>query len=262
MLDRYAAKGLAGEPLDGLVIDAHGHLGEMPSFPLVTQALDRLVAGMDRLGVRVMAVSATPALFNHAARGNRLVDTALRAYPDRFFGYMAADIGYPARIVPELERCLAGGFRGVKIWSYGEVSGIPYDHPNYRLIFEFADAHCLPVLAHTWGGELAQLEPAIRRYPGITWLLAHAACTDRGGYVRLARQYPNVYLELCFSPCPRGLVERLVEDGVADRLVWGTDAIFMGAAQQLGRVLFAQIPEDTKADIIGRNAARALEIAG
>jgi len=261
MSDPFAERGFRGLPIDCCpVIDAHGHLGECPSIALVDSAVEPLLRSMDRLGVNMTAISAVPALLGDAARGNRLVEAAVRAHPDRFFGYMAADAGYPERIQPELERGLAGGCRGVKVWSYGDRPGLPYDHVHYLPIFEFAQAHRLPVLAHTWGAELDQLEPAILRYPDITWLLAHTGSVDLWKYLRLGKTYPNVYLELCFSPSPRGLVEELVGEGLAEKLVWGSDAVFISAAQQLGRVLFAQISVGDKARILGGNAMRALRI--
>ena len=259
MSDPFLERGFRGLPIDCCpVIDAHGHLGECPSIALVDSTAASLLRAMDRMGIRMTAVSAVPALMGDAAYGNRLVEAAVRAHPDRFFGYMAADAGYPERIIPELERSLAGGCRGVKVWSSGERSGLPYDHVNYLPIFEFAQAHRLPVLAHTWGAELDQLEPAILRYPDITWLLAHTGSVDKPKYLRLGKLYPNVYLELCFSAAPRGLVEELVGEGLAEKLVWGSDAVFMSATQQIGRVLFAQIPPEDKARILGGNAMRAL----
>jgi len=262
MSDPFAEKGFAGAPIDLCpVIDAHGHLGEVPTMALVDRSLPSLVRAMDRMGVDLIAVSALPAIFGDATRGNRLVEEAVRAYPGRFFGYLTVDIGYPERILSEMERSLAGGCRGVKIYSYSVRPGLPYDHVNYIPIFEFANAHRLPVLAHTWGAELDQLEPAIRRYPAITWLLAHTGCMETLKYARLGKDYPNVYLELCYSPSPRGLVEELVTEGLADKLVWGSDSVFMSAAQQLGRVLFAQISPEDKARILGANARRALGIA-
>ena len=256
--DAYIDAVYTRRPLPGDIIDAHAHLGPDACIPNVTHDLDRIVEGMDRLGARCMCVSAIPALYGDAGRGNRLVETAFRKYPRRFFGYMCADIGYPERILRELERCLAAGFRGVKVWSGGARPGLPYDHANYREVFAFAAGHRLPVLAHTWGGELEQLEPFVKQYPQVNWLLAHTASNLKADYIRLGQQYPNVYLELCFSPCPRGLVEELVAAGLEDKLLWGSDAIFMDGAQQIGRVVFAQIAAAQKAKILGQNAARVL----
>ncbi len=258
--DSFAARGFAGQPIDHcLVVDAHAHLGPIPGFPCVDPSLDALVEHLDALGVDVFCPSAVPGIMGYARRGNDIVIDATRRYPKRIFGYMMADIGYPDRITPELERCLEAGLRAVKIWSYGSIPGHPYDHPNYVKIYEFARQHGLPVLAHTFSvDELAQLEKRIVDYPTVDFMLAHAGAADRERYVELASEHANVYLETCMSASPRGLVEYFVGQGLAPKVLWGSDAPFMGEEQQLGRVLFAQISEADKRMILGQNAARVL----
>lgn len=258
--DLFELRARAGLPMDHcLVIDAHGHLGLGVQFPLPDTSLETVVAVMDRLGIDLLAVSSLQALSGDACRGNRIVEQAISRFPDRFFGYMALDIGYPERVVPEMERCLQAGFRGVKVHCGGRP-GVPYNDARYGPVFCFAEEHRLPVLAHTWGANLDELEPLIGRYPHINWLMAHTGSQQKEKYIRLAREYPSVYLETCLSTCPRGLIEELVDEGLADKLVWGSDMIFMGAAQQLGRVAFARIPPADKEKILGLNARRALRL--
>jgi predicted TIM-barrel fold metal-dependent hydrolase len=107
---------------------------------------------------------------------------------------------------------------------------------------------------------LGDLEQQFERYPRVTFVMAHTASCGAAPYIRLAQTYPNVYIETCFSICPRGLFETLVRAGVTDKVLWGTDQYFMDASQQLGRVVLAQIPESDKRKILGANAARALGI--
>lgn len=260
--DSFTEKAFTGQALDDcLVIDAHGHIGEIPFNPMVSTVIDSVVELMDRVGIDLFCVSATPAVFGGAGRGNDLVSAALQRHPGRVFGYMALDMGYADRILPEMERCLAAGFKGYKIHSHGLYPEITYDHANYHRAFEFANEHHLPVLAHTWGMELDDLEASIGRYPNINWLMAHTGSAELEKYIRFGKEYPTVFLELCFSQCPRGLVERLVSEGLTHKVIWGSDAIFMGSPQQLGRVLFAQIPPEDKRAILGSNAARALRLS-
>ena len=251
--DYFERQAFAGAPLsEALVIDAHGHLGDDVAIPFVDTSPASLVATMDRMGVDISCVSSIPAIYGQSRRGNDEVLAAVGCFPERLFGYMVVDVGYPERIDHELWRCLAGGMRGVKIHS---VSGLPYDHANYAGVYEFAQSHRLPLLAHTWSdAELDQLEPSFARCPEVNFILGHAGAVAREHYVRLARDYDNVYLELCFSACPRGLVEYFVAAGMASRLLWGSDAIFMSAEQQLGRVVFARIAEADKRRILGENA--------
>lgn len=259
--DRFIKKCLKGKPIDFcLVIDAHGHLGRDARFTPPDISVESVVAAMDRIGIDIHCVSANPGIYGYAYRANAIVEEAIRAYPDRIFGYMLPDDNFPDQIIPEFEKCLRAGFRGIKIWSGTGLPTRRYNHPHYRPAFEFAAANHLPVLMHTWGDELDDLEPIIRQFPSVNMILAHAGSNQFDKYVRFAKEFPNVYLETCFSLSPRGMIEKFVQSGVVDRIVWGSDSTFMGAAQQIGRVLFAEISPEDKEKILGQNARKALNL--
>jgi uncharacterized protein len=254
--DLYEQHARVGQPLPGTIIDAHAHLGENPNFPIVASGPETLVATMDRIGVQLACVSGIPGCYGNATWGNKVIIEAVQRFPDRFFGYAMATVAYPEHIQTELETCWASGLRGTKIHSH---AGPAYDHANYQRLFELTNERALPLLAHTWGrSDLDPLEPQIKRYPDIKFLLGHSGAADREIYVRLAKEYPNVYLELCFSACPRRLVEYFVSEGLAERMLWGSDASFMSMEQQVGRVVFAQISTEDKRRLLGDNAARVL----
>ena len=257
--DHFQTAGRLGQPLrNEVVIDTHGHLGHAPDFPFVRPTAAALVASMDRLGVQLTCISSIPAIFGDAEYGNALVADAVRTFPERFFGYLVVDVGYPDKVATQLAHGLAAGFRGLKVWSYGARTGLPYNHPNYEPVFAFAEQHALPVLAHVFGPELDELEGYIKKYPRIRWLLAHIGSAELDKYMRFAREYPNVWVELCLSSCPRGLIEHLVAAGLEDKVLWGSDAVFLYQPSQLGRVHFAHYPVSAKRKILGLNARRAL----
>lgn len=257
--DLFQTAGRLGRPVTGeVLIDAHGHLGHGPDFPIVRPTAEALIASMDRLGIRLTCVSSIPAIFGDAEQGNALVAEAVRAHPDRFFGYLVVDVGYPEKVAAQLAGGIAAGFRGLKVWSYGARPGLPYNHPNYEPVFAYAHEQAMPVLAHVFGPELDELEGYIRKYPRIRWLLAHIGSAELEKYMHFARDYPTVWVELCLSSCPRGLVEHLVAAGLEDKVVWGSDAVFLDQASQLGRLLFAQVPVAAKRKILGLNACKVL----
>lgn len=111
------------------------------------------------------------------------------------------------------------------------------------------------MLAHGFGPEL---EGCFKCFPRIRWLLAHVGSAELETYMRFAREYPTVFVELCLSACPRGLVEHLVASGLEDKVVWGSDAALLDQASQFGRVALAQIPVEAKRKILGANARRVL----
>jgi predicted TIM-barrel fold metal-dependent hydrolase len=257
--DYFVQCGKAGTPVkDCLVIDAHGHLGQFHGFSCPDSSVETLIRCMDKMGIDRIYVSSMPAIQGLHREGNDQVLEAVGRYPDRICGYMAVSVGYPEMVLAELERCHKAGLRVVKIFNYAHVKGVPYDHPNYEIVYDFASEHRLSILAHTWGDSVTELESAFKKYPGINWLLAHTGCAALDLYVRAAKEHENVYLETCFSAAPRGMIETLVSRVPLHKIIWGSDQIFINAAHQLGRVLFAQISPAQKKAILGTNAARIL----
>lgn len=257
--DLFVEHGKAGTPLtDVFVADVHCHLGQTRDLRLLESSAESLVHSMDLLGVDVAAPSSLAACLGGLdVQGNDEVIDAVQRYPDRIFGYMVANPYYPKAAERELQRCLRAGMRGIKVHTHVHPR---YDDPGYDLVWEFAAEHGLPVLAHTWGEQISQLEPHFTRYPAVTWLLAHSGVADRESYSRVARQHPNVFLETCYSGSPRGLIEYFVREGLEDKVLWGSDTSFLSMAPQFGRVLFAKITPTQKAKILGLNARRVLQL--
>ncbi|MPM90999.1 hypothetical protein SDC9_138124 [bioreactor metagenome] len=250
-LTEYA---LAGLPLPGIVIDAHGHFGNETPFPLYDAGVPGLLAGMDRIGVDLFCVSPFLVLApGYARQANDQSLALLRKHPGRFYPYMIVDVAVQSGIVAEMERCLAGGLRAIKIHSYRSIS---YSHPNYELLYEFAGVHGLPVLAHAEDAEIVELTPMFDRFPATTFILAHAGCLKPEQYLRAAAGHENVFLETCVSQCTRGLIEYFVRHALGDKILWGSDCPLIQQDHQIGRVIFADIAEEDKIKILGANALR------
>ena len=71
-----------------------------------------------------------------------------------------------------------------------------------------------------------------------------------------ARRARNLYLDLTYSRNHTGLIEHFVKEVGADRLVWGSDEPLFSMSQQVGKILFARIPDADKKKILWDNGAR------
>ena len=246
----YARRGLR---LEGIaVFDAHAHVGRLAAIE--SPPLHEQVEEMDRLGIRLAAVSAALAIAGDLRRGNDAVADALRRYPGRFIGYCHVSANYPELMRPELERCFAlGGFRGIKVYQVGP----PYDSPLFEPAWQFARERRAPVLAHTWGGDLTGLDAAAEKNPDVSFLMGHSGSGFAyEPYIKAARRAPNLYLDLTYSREHTNMIEHFVEQVGADRIVWGTDAPIFSMAHQLSKVLFARIPDADKRKVLYETAAR------
>jgi hypothetical protein len=250
----YGRKGLK---LEGIpVCDIHAHIGH---FSLVgSPPLESQVREMDRIGIEVALVSSVEALHGDIAWGNDQVAEAARRYPGRFLGYCHVSAQYPDQMLPELERCFRNPvFRGIKVYQVGT----DFDHAHFDPVWAFARERRLPVLAHTWAGNLTGLDRAALRFPEVFFLMGHAGSGFAyQPYLDAARRAPNLVLDLTYSREHTNMIEHFVAEVGADRIVWGSDAPTFSMSQQVGKILFARIPDEAKRKILYGNAATLLRL--
>lgn len=248
--------------IDGTtVIDFHGHVGRWDRVgmrddaTLLLQAMD--AAGIDKL-----------CLFNifhpDGTTGNDLTARFVEQHPDRFIGFAYVSPLLPARMVPELERAIDDlHFTAIKL--YPPYTPWPLNQAQWHPIYRFADERGLAVLFHT-GTEpqayprfLADVAP---QYPNANFVAGHSGnvSPQREEAIAAAQAHPNVYLESCSTFRTPGVIEQLVAEAGADRVLFGSDAPLMDPRPQLGKIITAQISDAAKRAILGENARRLLRI--
>lgn len=73
------------------------------------------------------------------------------------------------------------------------------------------------------------------------------------------KKYPNVFAELTLTPVPLGVIEYMVAAVGDDRLLYGSDLPMRDPRQQLGWVVFSNLPLESKKRILGENAYKVVE---
>jgi len=256
-MSRLLELGRLGQPLPVAgITDMHGHLGRYAfAIPDLTPA--SVVRGMDRLGVARTVCSHMRCMSADIVRGNREVWAAMREFPGRILGYASVWPASARQVRDEVRWAVDHGFVGLKLHN---ANGFSYQAPAYEPAYAVANERHWPVLFHTWGEAkvLDEVRALARQYPDAVFLTAHAGCGNEEGYVQLARDCANVYLDPCLSRAPRGLFDRFAAAVGADRIVWGSDVLFLSQAQQLGRILGARISDADKRLILATNAGRML----
>ena len=254
----------AGEILkDELIIDCHAHMGPWFNFHIADDPWAAgMVAAMDTCGVDTLISAPHVAIGPDSPLGNSFVAEAVARFPGRIAGYCTVNPNYPAEeTVSELEKHVAhGNLIGIKI--HPSVHLHRADGDGYRPMWEWAQAHKVPVLSHTWENcpwcAPAKFVDLGKAYPDVPVLLGHSGGGASGNLVAVeaARQWENLYLDLTGSQLPYGILEIMVEKIGADRVLFGTDIPFVDIRPQIGYVTFARISDDDKRKILGLNTKR------
>ena len=92
----------------------------------------------------------------------------------------------------------------------------------------------------------------------MSLLLGHSLHGAWGEAVAIARESPNVYLELTAVLDDRGVLELFVAEGLSERLLFGTDLPWFDPHHGIGAVLSAEITDADRHNILHRNAERLL----
>jgi hypothetical protein len=160
----------------------------------------------------------------------------------------------------ELNRAAAGGPVGVKLLvSLKDSRG---SLRNSLAVIRAAAEKRLPVLIHTFHrvgskpGEitLAEFAALADACPSARMVAAHAGGRWREVLGILRGRAPNACVDISGSPPQQGMVEALVEDLGADRILFGSDFPCRSPASQIAKVLFAAILPRAKERIFYRNA--------
>lgn len=245
------------------IIDAHLHGGPYRAFHVMGGDGGGMVTEMNACGVDLGIVSSHCAIASDFRLGNNLTMQWVREHPDRLIGYCYVNPNYPALVEEELARCFATDcFRGIKI--HPELNGdYPMDGPNYRPMWRYAAEHRLPVLFHTYfgGDRLDVIERLAAEYETATFIVGHSALDlglDKSTAMALRR--PNMVLDITGPQRQNGVVEYLVAQVGAERILYGSDMPFIDLGTMVGALLHARISLADKEQIFWKTAARVFRL--
>lgn len=242
------------------VIDFHGHVGCWDRFRMDDDPA-KLLHAMDAAGIDVAC------MFNifhpDGTTGNDLTAKFVAKHPDRFVGFAYVSPRLPESMAPELIRAI-DELNFVAIKLYPPYTAWALHDPIWHPIYEFANERGLAVLFHT-GPEvqsapkfIAEIAP---HYPNANFVAGHAGNIPpyRDQAIAAAQAHPNVYLETCSTFRSPGVIERLVNEAGADRVLYGSDMPLMDPRPQIGKIITAQISDEAKRLVLGGNAQRLLK---
>jgi predicted TIM-barrel fold metal-dependent hydrolase len=197
---------------------------------------------------------------------------AYEASGGRLFYLLCYDPNYPRESRAAIEEARGTpGFVGLKI--HPVMHQMPPEDPAYEPAWSLAAEGGLPLVTHSWA--LSDYNPAQRfatcerfapyaeRFPQVTLILGHAGGRYAGhlAAARLGQACPNVHVDLSGDVYALGLVEWLVEQLGAERVLYGSDMNWIDPRTTLGRVLDADLTAEQKALVLGGTARRIFGVS-
>ncbi len=259
-----------------MIIDLHGHIGNINVAPFWAADANQLDTALDQCNVDWLCVSSAKSIMYDVHEGNADLAASLQN-SRRLLGYVVANPVFPDSI-SDLQLLREPKFVGVKI------------HPDYhgydigargvrRFLDEVADATPL-ILSHVScmpGTGFAAAEKVAEyagRHPRTNFILAHLAGIYQNplypyfpnleGLQRVAAMgLDNVYVDTAhhLMYVYPGVMDQAVSIMGADRLVFGTDMPLQGPAQSRFAIEIIQslpIPQADRDKILFGNARKLL----
>jgi hypothetical protein len=210
-----------------MIIDAHTHYGPW-YFPVENLDWEGFKRRLSGVGIEGAIISSSSAIVYDFREGNAELARLLIG-ESHYWGYVTVNFNYPEESLEELDRYLqdpqSSRFVGIKVHPL--LAAKSFDCPEGERIVEHSIRYQAPFLIHTFNSPLESPRNVLRlskAYPQALFILGHM-----GGYewevgIEVAKERPNVYLEVC-STCtdPRKL-RQAVEAIGPQRVLFGTDA--------------------------------------
>jgi predicted TIM-barrel fold metal-dependent hydrolase len=255
-----------GKPLnDILIIDAHSHMAhnEAQSVGNLWQrnsSISGMVERNKRIGVDKLLISSWLAIYADYVEGNAITLDAMKQFPEVVVGLAGFDPNYDVNWDTELEEAyIKQGFRGMK--PYQPRNGLPYNSPVYDKWYEFANKHHLFALMHMSPNFKAEMLDIAGRYQNITFILAHSGMSFAVAreHIEIAKKRSNCVLEITLTAVTFGVIEYLVKEVGADRVVYGTDQPMRDPIPQFGWVVYSHLTDEERKKILGTNMQKVLD---
>ncbi|MEG1515994.1 MAG: amidohydrolase family protein [Clostridia bacterium] len=249
------------------IIDAHMHLGASPDYLVPDQSLETLLHLMDRLEIERAISAHTLSLKDQYETGIALDRQAYEGSNGRIFSFFCFGPHHPQAALDTIRAHRAEPmFRGIKIHPSGAF--VDADSELYRPVWEIARALKLPILSHTWNisayhpsqksAFAGKFEKYVREYPDVTFIFGHSGGRYDGilEAVRIGKDNKNCCFDIAGDICGDGVLDYLVENLGADRILYGSDCYMIEQRPMLGVILGSNLSMADKEKILRYNALK------
>ena len=239
-----------------MIIDSHVHAGSSDTLRHSYDTFEDIrvsLRRMDECGIDKAVI--LPIGDDGFERHNRETAEIVGQHPDRLVGYAKVSQKQDAGRVEQMLRVAFEklGLRGLKL--HGDPT---------REIMEVMNHYRKPILADVYG-EVYGLRYVAEQYPAVPIIIAHMGKflgfdgAMRQTVLWLVRTYPNLYFDTS-SVDEHEWLERTVAEGLAHKMIFGSDGPDLHCGVELARIRFLHLAAEQEAMVLGGTIARLLGI--
>lgn len=254
-----------------MIIDSHAHLTDSAGVMQFDATLEGYMEHFDHIGCDYVIQ-----VLGQAIGGNivdEYIEKSIELYEKTNGRVLNYFFFHPARVEESLKYIEEyhdhPAFVGIKIhpsdnstWADDEV---------YRAVFEIAEKYDLPIMTHSWAltsnpkqkyATPLKFEKFVKEFPNVKFIMGHTGGRTPGikEAVEMGTRYKNLYYDIAGDIYNRKLIEYVVKNVGADKLMIGSDIAWFDLSFPIGMVMGADITSEEKEMIVGGNAARIFKI--
>ncbi|MFI8664772.1 amidohydrolase family protein [Rhodococcus qingshengii] len=234
--------------------------------------IELTLAAMDDGRVDIGLLSAWHAPREGALISNDEVAQWISAYPERFFGLAAVDLGKPMAAVRELQRCIdVLGFVGLRVvpWLWELAPTDRRYYPLYTKCVELGVPFCTQV-GHTGplqpsetGRPIPYIDQIALDFPELVIVCGHIGYPWTEEMIAVARKHPNVYIDTSAytsKRLPPELVNFMKTKTGSRKVLFGTNYPMINHKQALIDLPSQGLDNDTIQNYLHNNAIRVFNL--
>jgi predicted TIM-barrel fold metal-dependent hydrolase len=258
---------------DAFIVDAHVHTGYPNVFFSPEVDARSLLARMDRHAIQYSVnLGSMRNLLAGSAAEMQKAQAEYEQSGNRIFYCGFFDPGRGREDLALLEKAArASGFKGIKI--HPSFAKVPADDPRYEPVWRFAAERGLPIVSHSWSASSynpvqvlstpERFERYVKAFPAVTFVLGHSGGRGEGRRqaIRMAREYPSVFMDISGDICDRHFLEQMEREQVEQKVLFGTDYPWFDHRAHLSGVYLARISARAKRLILRDNALGVFRIS-
>ncbi|MCD4782322.1 MAG: amidohydrolase family protein [Candidatus Eremiobacteraeota bacterium] len=245
-----------------MIIDIHVHEGK--SLFGYEFDIQKLLDNMQKIGIDRAVLHPLKPYNYHFEPENTRISEIVKKYPDKFQAFGRIDPWRKDNALAEIKRIFEDlNFMGIFLHPMEEQFSLtsPVLKPVLSLLKEYKK----PVMVsggHVRVSHPRQIEYLAGEYPDITFIATSGGQINISGMMlteaeAMLTNRPNVYMETS-GIYRRDFIERMTIKLGAERILFGSGVPYYDQAFELERIKTADITNEEKGSILGRNTARML----